>query len=310
MRHAAFIVTVAATAFAMHATPAAAQANRTFVSGTADINNVTCSRTSPCRSFATAIGLTNAGGEIVALDSAGYGPFTIDKAISVSAQGVEAAITTTSGDGITINANPGDVVNLRSLTLTGGGGNNGITFNTGGTLNIQNCVVRGFSQNGLNLVPNTQSNINVSETIVSNNGATGVYFGPSASGAALFERVRSIGNSQGSGFLVDDSHASAGTTIKALAANSVATEDGFGFRLSSGSASATLMIVNSEVYLNNSGVASNGGSATLIIGNSKIYRHPFFGFERTNLGTLKTFGNNYFANNGGNLGSLTPIGQQ
>src|SRR5436309_2080842 len=103
---------------AVPAAPGFAQSNRTFVSGSGnDTGNTTCSRTSPCRSFGAAIGLTNAGGEMVVLDSAGYGPFTIGKAISISAEGVEAAITATTTDAITINAGPSDVVNLRSLTI-------------------------------------------------------------------------------------------------------------------------------------------------------------------------------------------------
>ena len=43
----------------------------------------TCSLAAPCRTFAAALGQTNAGGEIVVLDSAGYGPMTINKAVSI-----------------------------------------------------------------------------------------------------------------------------------------------------------------------------------------------------------------------------------
>src|SRR5215468_56034 len=130
-----------------------AQNNRTFVSGNGSDSNP-CSLAAPCRSFAGALAQTSPGGEIAVLDTAGYGAVTITKAISiVNEEGVEAGITVTSGDGITINAGASDVVNLRGLTIVGAGGNNGITFTSGGALNIQNCVVRGFNSNGLNLVP-------------------------------------------------------------------------------------------------------------------------------------------------------------
>ena len=55
--------------------PAAAQASRTWVSGVGDDVNP-CSRTAPCKTFAGAISKTAAGGEIDALDPAGYGAVT------------------------------------------------------------------------------------------------------------------------------------------------------------------------------------------------------------------------------------------
>src|SRR5215472_11392756 len=111
-----------------------AQANRTFVSGLGSDSNP-CSLSAPCRSFAGALAQTNAGGEIAVLDTAGYGQVTITKAISiVNEEGVEAGITVTSGDGITVAAGPTDTVNLRGLTLVGvgAGSGNGITFKSGG----------------------------------------------------------------------------------------------------------------------------------------------------------------------------------
>ncbi|HWG88235.1 MAG TPA: hypothetical protein VN679_10675, partial [Candidatus Acidoferrales bacterium] len=58
-----------------------AQASRTWVSGVGDDANP-CSRTAPCKTFAGAISKTAAGGEIDALDPAGYGAVTITKAIT------------------------------------------------------------------------------------------------------------------------------------------------------------------------------------------------------------------------------------
>src|SRR3982751_2046414 len=59
-----------------------AQATRTWVSGVGDDVNP-CSRTAPCKTFAGAISKTAEGGEIDALDPAGYGGLTITKAITV-----------------------------------------------------------------------------------------------------------------------------------------------------------------------------------------------------------------------------------
>src|SRR5215831_8248112 len=100
-------------------TDAYALSNRTFVSGTGSDANP-CSLSAPCRSFAGALLQTSPGGEIAVLDTAGFGAVTITKAVSiVNEEGVEAGVTVTSGDGITVNAGAGDVVNLRGLTIVG-----------------------------------------------------------------------------------------------------------------------------------------------------------------------------------------------
>src|SRR5262249_23957897 len=97
--------------------PAAAQAVRTFVSGHgADSGG--CSLAGPCRTFAYAITQTAAGGEIVVLDSAGYGVLTIAKSISITNPGgVEAGITALSSQSaITIAATTVADITLRGLT--------------------------------------------------------------------------------------------------------------------------------------------------------------------------------------------------
>src|SRR5215467_2941533 len=97
---------------------ASAQVQRTFVSGLGSDSNP-CSRTSPCRTFGAAIAQTNPSGEVIVLDSAGYGPVTIGKAISITApSGIYAGVSVFSGDGITVNAGSSDVVVLRGLTVS------------------------------------------------------------------------------------------------------------------------------------------------------------------------------------------------
>jgi hypothetical protein len=55
-----------------YATPVAAQATRTWVSGVGNDADP-CSRTAPCKTFAGAISKTAAGGEINCLDPGGFG---------------------------------------------------------------------------------------------------------------------------------------------------------------------------------------------------------------------------------------------
>ena len=79
-------------------------AQRTFVASTGlDANP--CSIGAPCRSFGAAISHTDSDGEIIVLDSAGYGPVTIIQSVSIIAPpGVYAGISVFSGDGVTIDA--------------------------------------------------------------------------------------------------------------------------------------------------------------------------------------------------------------
>ena len=77
------IITLAGSAMAY------AQPQRTFVSAQTgnDANTVNnCSVTQPCRNFNAAVGVVNAGGEVVALDSGGYGAVTISKAVTLTQQ--------------------------------------------------------------------------------------------------------------------------------------------------------------------------------------------------------------------------------
>jgi hypothetical protein len=160
----------------LSAAPAQAGPNRTWVSGHGT-DSGGCPLTAPCRIFAFAITQTAAGGEIDVLDPAGYGTVTITKAISIVNDGAGvAAIGASSSNAITaimINAGASDSVHLRGLTIEGpSSATNGIRFNTGGNLAIENCVVRNFPFGGILIGPMTRSStpmsFSVSNTIVSN----------------------------------------------------------------------------------------------------------------------------------------------
>src|SRR5262244_2944235 len=105
---------------------AQAQALRTWVSGVGDDANP-CSRTAPCKTFAGAISKTAAGGEIDALDPAGYGAVTIIKAVTIDGGGGQVASVLVAGtNGIVVQAGSSDVViikNIRFQGLLGNGGN-------------------------------------------------------------------------------------------------------------------------------------------------------------------------------------------
>ena len=187
------------------AAPAQAQLARTYVSSSgSDLNN--CDRLTPCRTFQHAHDQTLAEGEITVLDPGGYGSVTINRAISIINDGVgEAGVLVSGGaTGITINAPATDAVSLRGLTVKGigFGGGDGIFFNTGKSLTIDNCVVRnldgpqavGF---GIVFAPTTASTLAVSNTVLTDNTQDGIRVQPLGTNigvAAVINRVEARNN--------------------------------------------------------------------------------------------------------------------
>jgi hypothetical protein len=213
-RFALVIAAAAAVTAALNATPAFAQAVRTFVSGHGT-DSGTCGVGSPCRTFAYALTQTAAGGEITVLDSAGYGTVTIAQSLTITNPGgVEAGITATSnGNAITIDTAMPASITLRGLTLEGGGvGTNGIDvnsvvpLNTSSTLEIIGCVVKDFS-NGIAVAPgssgntgaNPMMNVLIADSYLLNNSSNGVQLQtPSVTAMfALVERTTMINNAVG-----------------------------------------------------------------------------------------------------------------
>jgi len=149
-----------------------AQNNRSAVSLSGN-DAASCTVPDPCRTFDVAISKTNAGGEVIVLSSAGYGPFTVTKSVSIiSPPAYHAAIAPTSGDAITVSIDNATVV-LRGLTLNGSlGGVNGITYTGaamgGTTLYVENCVISGFSGKGVNFAQ--YGTLFISELIARGNG--------------------------------------------------------------------------------------------------------------------------------------------
>ena len=168
---------ILAVTILLGASLASAQASRTWVSGVGDDVNP-CSRTAPCKTFAGAISKTAAGGEIDALDPAGYGAVTITKGITIDGGGGQVASVLVAGtNGIVVQAGPSDVVILRNLRINGiGTGINGIRFLSGKDLNVENCVIFGFTTNGVDIALNqgTQASAHILNTIIKNVGGRGI----------------------------------------------------------------------------------------------------------------------------------------
>src|SRR6266581_1130287 len=154
---------------------AAALAQRTFVSAATGNDANPCTRAAPCRNFAAAIAQTASGGEVIVLDSGGYGTVTITQAVSIVAPpGVYAGISVFAGSGITVNAGPSDVVTIRGLTLNGLGGADGIDFNSGAALYVQDSVFKNFYPGGIVADTGTNTRVGIADSLFSRSGNVGV----------------------------------------------------------------------------------------------------------------------------------------
>jgi hypothetical protein len=131
---------------------AMAARQRTFVASYGDdVANAPfdCDLAHPCRTFNVAIAHTLANGEIVILDTAGYGPMTIDKSIKiVGPAGVYGGISVQSGGantGVVINAGDTDVVTLDIVGVSGAP-LIGIDIQNAGTVHIEKTSINNFTQ--------------------------------------------------------------------------------------------------------------------------------------------------------------------
>ncbi|SRR5579883_309390 len=263
-----------------------AQASRTFVSSQGSDSNA-CSRAAPCRTFAGAIAKTSSGGEIDVLDSAGYGAFNIDRAISIvneggSVAGVQAAAGATA---ITINAGASDAVYLSGLTIEGAGaGGDGVQFHTGASLTLVNSVIRHFVGDGVDITPSSAPmTFDIADTRVSDNGGVGVFIVPqgSASGAkgnitrvaadnnqygvyidgenAMIPVIATIAdstiaNNKGAGLALTSSfNGTIGTTANAILRNSTLSNNAIGFSVS---AFYCFLLLNHSSFVANTNLAS------------------------------------------------------
>src|SRR5262249_43826658 len=138
-------------------------------------------------------------------DAAGYGPLTITKALTVTAIGIEASITTnaTNVDGIIVAAGAGDAVAIRGLTLfSGTNGGGGIVVTSAKSVAIRDCTVNGFPANGISLFPTTSLDAELDGVSSDNNAGQGLSIVPSGPALTLVAADSHFGGNAFSGVLV------------------------------------------------------------------------------------------------------------
>jgi IPT/TIG domain len=287
--------------------------SQTWVSSFGSDSN-TCARAAPCQTFNGAMASTIPGGEINVLDPGDFGPLTITRAISIynDAFGVGGIIPGPATSGIIINAGVKDVVNMRGLLLDGAtaSGTSGIVFNSGAGLNIENCVIQGFSGPGIELLPGVGSasaaRFSVHNTSILNNG-TGVLIKPTG-GIAATAAIQgiTINNNLGGGLRVDGTGGSGAVNVT-IADSSVSFNTSNGINAVSGLGNVTVDIMRVIVQSNgSSGIQSNqgnGGTASVTVGSSMI-RGNIVGVTAIGGASSLSYSNNQVTGNNSN-GSFT-----
>jgi hypothetical protein len=277
MRHHATSIRALAVACGLLASAGVAQAaSETWVSGTGtDAGN--CPITAPCRTFAFAHTQTNNNGAINVLTSGNFGPLIITKPISIVADGVEAVINAaTGGAAITIAVGANAVVSLRGLTIDlRGTPNTGITFQAGGALRIQDCVIRKPGSAGIFFNPGSgTSELYVADTTIADNGAShGIFVFPVGTGSAkvTLDRVRLENAADGAGASFESGNASNPVTAS-MRDISASGNSGHGVRATASGGGSVSVMLDRVAAVNNpgNGVTALGAGAIIRIGDSTV----------------------------------------
>jgi hypothetical protein len=270
-----------------------AQATRTWVSGVGDDANP-CSRTAPCKTFAGAISKTAVGGEINALDPAGYGAVTITKPLTIDGGGVLASILHTGAPGININtAGPTDTVILRNLEINGiGSGTRGVNILNAKNVVLQNVNIyneTGGSPSGTGVyigTPAVNVNVTLRNVAITNNAAQGINCNPTGGSVNLtIENSRIEQNATDGVNLV--------ANCKAAIDNTVISQNG-GAAVKANAGTTDANVSNSLVTFNYYGMYSSGSTIWLYATRMSHNTYPIFTLAG---GNVRTHGNTAVVNN-------------
>jgi Periplasmic copper-binding protein (NosD) len=328
---------VAGALFLSFPAHAAGSLTRTFVSSSG-VDTNPCTVAQPCATFAAAYVAVAANGIVVALDPGKYGPLTITSPVTIDGNRWGSITASANGSGVLIRAGSSDNVILRGITVDGAAGsaNNGIEFDSGGSLTIDHCAARniGGGADGLDFFNSSESDetLTVVDSQFMNNG-----FG--FDGDGVFLNITSV-VSQGGGrpnppprygvggitasfvrteFSGNDVGLQVGAlqripnppTIPVTVTDSVIANNGQTGVLVGVSQGpfGNLTMTNDQIAGNGTGILANASGITWLAG-STVAGNSVAGFQISSGGVINSYGNNYFANNGSNTGSLTPVNTQ
>jgi len=297
------------------ATNAAASAQRTFVASHGAPANTAfnCSITKPCRAFSDALGVTNDGGEVIVIDSAGYGPMTIAKSVSIIAPaGVYAGISAPGAlSGVDIDGAGVSVV-LHGLTINGSGGiGSGVHMKNGSALAMEDCAIANFSA-GAGVWIETAALVKIAGAVFGNN-YIGVLVGFGATVNVANSQV--VKNTLEGIALI----AMSGTNINLFIADTLVSGTGISdyciinttAPAAIGPVVGNISAIRVTVTGCDFGITNNplgAGTGTLTVSNSMVTGNGT-GFSNSILGTFNSLGTSQVSGNTNDIsGAITTIG--
>ncbi len=255
-------------------TLAQAQATRTWVSGVGNDQNP-CSRTAPCKTYAGAISKTAAGGEISVLDPGGYGTLTVNKSITVdggTGAGWGSTLASNAATGFTINdslsGSPNTiVVHLRNLAINGAGsplGVDGIRFQSGKALYVENCRIFRFSGDGIEMTTGTLAQLYVKNTFISDCAGDAIRLTSNVAGqfnTATLDNVELMRCANGVN-VTDRSRVimRGGSAVHMTSPNA---GNGGGVKVGGGANDIIVHIIGTNLSHNTTGIIANGGGVRI-----------------------------------------------
>ncbi len=272
---------------------------RSFVSS-AGVDTNPCTITQPCQSFAEAYTKIGANGIIAALDPGKYGPLTITGPVTVNGNGWAAVTAPAQGDGFVIDAGSGNVA-LIGLEIDGAGAaNNGINFQTGGTLTVTDCILQnfvvnnggGFSGNGILIGPYSGAlDFAVTNTTVSNNAISGLSylgnFSPTTV-TGVIDGVTATANGTGINISMGN-----GTATSITVSNSIASgNSSSGINTNNISTGTLVVSIDNAIIANNSAGVLAQGTAEVTLGRSVVTANFTGVANSTSPNTLYSYGDN------------------
>jgi hypothetical protein len=299
-----FIAATLTLAVTLPSAPAnATGAPRTFLSAAGLDTNNCINVATPCRHLAAAYAATAPNGEIYVLDPANYGSLTIDHGVSIQGHGWASIAPVSGNPAITINANPGDKINIIGVVLDGTAlpTTSGIVFNSGGSLTVRDSVIRNFMGVGINFVPNSSflSRLFVSNTLVSDS-FTGIRVAPTGSGttSGVLDHVQMENNMFEGLFALATDQPTNMTVSESVSANNL------GSGIVAQSTAGTLiniMVRNSTSANNVVGLGANGTGAAIRVTRSTMTGNNFgWAVSGPGAGVVTSYGDNNIDGNGAN----------
>jgi hypothetical protein len=202
---------------------------------------------------------------------------TITKAITLDGGGGQVASVLASGtNGIVVNAGSGTVI-LRNLRINGAGANganglDGVVFNSGANLVVENCDIFGFAQNGIHIQSSSGTNhVTILNTTITNNGLGGIQVNPTG-GSTNVLVTRSQVNQNAFGLAADSTTGGTPSIEVDRSTFSENTTNG----LQASGASTTLQISASEIVHNSTGVNVTSNASVVTFGNNVIAANTAF----------------------------------